>query len=88
MLQKSAPSRIVNVSSSAHAFGGIIWDNIMQESRYNSLKAYGQSKTASILHILELSKKLEGNDVSMLIRSRVYIIAVNQLDLLESFFNL
>ena len=86
LLQKSAPSRIVNVSSVAHTMCGIMWDNIMQESRYNSLKAYGQSKTANILHILELSKRLEGNDVLMLIGRCVYIDVVHQLDLCRIFF--
>ena len=64
LIKKSAPSRIVIVSSAAHAFGRMMWNNVMQEDRYNSLKAYEQSKTANILHCLELSKKLEGTGVT------------------------
>ncbi|TXG70947.1 hypothetical protein EZV62_005882 [Acer yangbiense] len=54
--------RIVNVASEAHRFAygeGIRFDKINDESRYNSLGAYGQSKLANILHANELSKRLK-----------------------------
>jgi len=40
-----------------------MWDDIHQNNQtFNSLKAYGQSKSANILHALELSKRLEGKE--------------------------
>jgi NAD(P)-dependent dehydrogenase (short-subunit alcohol dehydrogenase family) len=42
------PSRVVNVSSSAHHASGIHFDNINLTGEYDALKAYGQSKTAMI----------------------------------------
>lgn len=64
LIKKSAPSRIVIVSSVAHGFGSIMWDDINQNDSFNSLKAYGQSKSANILHCLELNKRLEGSGVT------------------------
>lgn len=54
--------RIVNVSSEAHRFAyneGIRFDKINDESEYNRLQAYGQSKLANILHANELARKLK-----------------------------
>ncbi|KAK4838519.1 hypothetical protein QYF36_014373 [Acer negundo] len=60
--------RIVNVASEAHRFAygeGIRFDKINDESRYNSLGAYGQSKLANILHANELSKHLKEEGVNI-----------------------
>src|SRR5256712_12704429 len=43
LLKKSAPSRIVNVSSSAHSGGTIHFDDLQGEQRYAGFRAYGQS---------------------------------------------
>ncbi|KAK8478588.1 hypothetical protein V6N13_073755 [Hibiscus sabdariffa] len=54
--------RIVNVSSRRHKFSyqeGIRFDKINDQSRYNSLSAYGQSKLANVLHANELSRRLK-----------------------------
>lgn len=42
------PSRVVNVSSSAHHASGMHFDNINLIDEYDGWKAYGQSKTAMI----------------------------------------
>ena len=63
LLKKSAPSRIVNVSSLAHMGGGIIWEDINSEKSYNTVKAYSQSKTANILFTNELARRLQGTNV-------------------------
>lgn len=42
------PSRVVNVSSSAHHVSGVHFDNINLIGEYDAMKAYGQSKTAMI----------------------------------------
>lgn len=68
-LKASSPSRIVCVSSVAHAgMRGqptkIDLDDLNYEKReYNALGAYGQSKLANVLHALDLSRRLEGTGV-------------------------
>lgn len=42
------PSRVVNVSSSGHHASSVHFDNINLIGEYDTLKAYGQSKTAMI----------------------------------------
>lgn len=54
-LQRGAPSRIINVSSMAHHRSGIHFDNLQFETNYDPWTAYGQSKTANILHAMELN---------------------------------
>ncbi|XAR70285.1 Very-long-chain 3-oxoacyl-CoA reductase [Bertholletia excelsa] len=54
--------RIVNVSSVGHRLAyseGIRFDKINDQSSYNSIYAYGQSKLANILHANELAKRLK-----------------------------
>src|SRR6516225_3354851 len=46
-LRKGAPSRVVNLSSVAHEFSDVDWDDLNYQSRpYDKFEAYGQSKTA------------------------------------------
>lgn len=69
-LKASAPARIVNVSSAAHAgmmgeSATINFDDLNFETReYNATAAYNQSKLANLLHAKELAKRLEGTGVS------------------------
>lgn len=69
-LKASAPARIVNVSSAAHAgMAGspaeINFDDLNFETReYNAAAAYNQSKLANLLHAKELAKQLDGTGVS------------------------
>jgi NAD(P)-dependent dehydrogenase (short-subunit alcohol dehydrogenase family) len=66
----SAPSRIVCVSSVAHAgmrgiYGEIDFDDLNFDKReYNAGVAYAQSKLANVLHALDLARRLEGTGVS------------------------
>lgn len=64
LLKKSAPSRIVTVSSMAHERGTINFDDINSEKEYNEGRSYSQSKIANVLFSRELSKKLEGTGVT------------------------
>ncbi|CAN9499290.1 unnamed protein product [Ophioblennius macclurei] len=64
LLKKSAPSRIVNVSSLAHERGQIDFDDINQEKDYKPRKSYSQSKLANVLFTRELAKKLQGTGVT------------------------
>jgi len=54
VVKKSAPSRIVVLSSAAHRRSAIIWDDLNWEKSYDRWKAYGQSKTANILFAKQL----------------------------------
>ena len=65
-LQAGAPSRIVNLSSGAHRFSGVEFDDIHFDNReYNKFAAYGQSKTANILTAVELGRRLAGTGVTV-----------------------
>ena len=59
-LKASCPSRIINVSSLAHKFGKINFEDLNSEKSYGDWAAYGQSKLANILHALELTRRLKG----------------------------
>lgn len=66
VIEKSAPSRIVCVSSVAHKMApknGIDFENINNEKTYGKQKAYGQSKLANILFSNELTRRLEERGV-------------------------
>jgi len=65
LLKKSAPSRIVNVSSSAHSGGTIHFDDLQGEQRYGGFGAYGQSKLAQVLFTRELARRLDGTRVTV-----------------------
>ncbi|CAG8153259.1 unnamed protein product [Penicillium olsonii] len=59
-------ARIVNVSSSAHRFEGIRFDDLDFEggSCYDTWKAYGQSKTALILMAVQIANKIPRKEIS------------------------
>ena len=65
-LRSSAPSRIVNVASTAHTFArkGMEFDDLMAEGSYRSMRVYGRSKLANILFTTELAKRLAGSAVT------------------------
>jgi len=58
VVKKSAPSRIVVLSSLAHVRSDILWDDINQEKKYDKWVSYGQSKTANILFARHLNSML------------------------------
>ena len=51
-------SRVVNVSSLAHRFGRIDFDDLQSEKKYRPWRAYGQSKLANLLFTFELQRRL------------------------------
>lgn len=55
-------SRVVSVSSNAHKFGKIDFDDLMSEKRYSPWGAYGQSKLANLLFTSELQRRLAAGD--------------------------
>jgi len=63
LIEKSAPSRIINVSSLAHKFAKINFNDLQTKQGYTSMKAYGQSKLANILFSNHLAEKLKTKEV-------------------------
>jgi retinol dehydrogenase-13 len=70
ILKKSAPSRIVILSSVVHAGNkksrpDVHLDDLNYENRkYSNFAAYGEAKVATILYAKELAKRLEGTGVT------------------------
>ena len=60
VLKVSIPSRIVNISSTAHKRGKIKLDDLNSDKNYEPGEAYAQSKLANILFTKELANKLKG----------------------------
>ncbi|KAG7329991.1 hypothetical protein KOW79_006213 [Hemibagrus wyckioides] len=65
LLKKSAPSRIIILSSMAHSWGTIKLDDINSEKSYHSRREYGQSKLANILCARSLAKRLKDTGVTV-----------------------
>ena len=64
LLQNSAPSRIVNVSSGAHTSGHIDLNDLQMSRRFNGWNAYCNSKLANALFTSELSRRLDSSLVT------------------------
>jgi protochlorophyllide reductase len=58
LLEQQSGARIVTVSSGAHYFGRIAFDDLQGERRYDPWSAYGQSKLANVMMALELQERL------------------------------
>jgi len=62
-LKEGAPSRVINVSSLAHKYSGIKFDDLQSEKSYDQWKVYGQSKSANILFAIELTKRYSNEGI-------------------------
>jgi NAD(P)-dependent dehydrogenase (short-subunit alcohol dehydrogenase family) len=63
-LRAGAPARVANTSSGGHRFSPVVFEDIHFERRpYDKWSAYGQSKTANVLHAVELDRRLAGHGV-------------------------
>jgi NAD(P)-dependent dehydrogenase (short-subunit alcohol dehydrogenase family) len=63
-LKKSAPSRIVNVASTAHSRGELDFDNLQGEARFDGWQQYANTKLANIVFTYELARRLQGTGVT------------------------
>jgi NAD(P)-dependent dehydrogenase (short-subunit alcohol dehydrogenase family) len=63
LLKKSAPSRVITVSSEARRGASIDFDDLQSERRYRGFPVYGMTKKANILFTYELAERLEGTGV-------------------------
>lgn len=55
---KTPKSRIVNISSTAHAMGTMTFDDLQRKKNYERWAVYGQSKLANLLFTFELQRRL------------------------------
>ena len=70
LISKTPNSRIVNVSSGAHKFGNINFDDLNWEKRkYKPMRSYGDSKIANLYFTKELAKRMNQSDKKVLITS-------------------
>ena len=65
VMKKSAPGRIVNVSSEAHRSGRMKFNDLEGSRGWNSLRAYGQSKLANILFTMKLAELLKDDKITV-----------------------
>jgi len=65
VLQRSAPARVVVVSSMEHRLGRIDFEDLQLTSRYSGGKAYRQSKLATVLFTREAAKRFDGTGVTV-----------------------
>ena len=65
-LKASAPSRIIQISSQGHRFGGLdLSDLNWERRRYKGTKGYGASKIAQLLTVWEFADQLAGSGVTI-----------------------
>jgi NAD(P)-dependent dehydrogenase (short-subunit alcohol dehydrogenase family) len=64
LLRRSAPSRVVTVTSTAFRQGRIRFDDLQGEQKFGGIRAYNQSKLANVHFTLELARRLEGTGVT------------------------
>jgi retinol dehydrogenase 14 len=65
MLQRSAPSRIVNVSSWAHRRAKLDLDDLQSKKNYSPSAAYSRAKLINVLWTYELTRRLEDTGVTV-----------------------
>ena len=64
-LRASAPARVITVSSMAHSWATINFDDLQGAQRFSGWSAYGQSKLANILFTYELADRLQQSEVTV-----------------------
>ena len=62
-MDQSSGARIINLSSTAHKFSGICWDDIHFLNSYDKWVSYGQSKTATSLFSIELDRRFKDKNI-------------------------
>lgn len=68
MIKNTPGSRIVNVSSNAHKFGKMDFDDyLFEKGKYGKLKSYGRSKLSNLLFTYELDRRIKGKKLDILV---------------------
>lgn len=65
ILMDGALARIINVSSDAHQYGTLDFEDLCFEHGYFGIKAYARSKLANLLFTYELARRLDGSAVTV-----------------------
>jgi NAD(P)-dependent dehydrogenase (short-subunit alcohol dehydrogenase family) len=66
ILRAQEHARVVNVSSGAHLYGKINFDDLQSERKYSAWGAYCQSKLAMLMFALELQRRSDANGWGLL----------------------
>ncbi|ACA99476.1 MULTISPECIES: oxidoreductase [Cyanophyceae] len=66
LMPDTAESRVVSLSSNAHKFGKINFQDLQSEQNYSATAAYGQSKLACLLFAVELQRRLAAKNKNIL----------------------
>jgi NAD(P)-dependent dehydrogenase (short-subunit alcohol dehydrogenase family) len=64
LLERSAPSRVINLSSGLHGRAKIDFDDIQSERNYKGMRAYESTKLMILMYTYELARRLEGTGVT------------------------
>jgi retinol dehydrogenase 14 len=64
-LRAGAPSRVINVSSGAHAHVRMDFDDLQSERGYQPKPVYSRSKLANVLFTYELARRLQGSGITV-----------------------
>ncbi|KAG8009121.1 Retinol dehydrogenase 13 [Nibea albiflora] len=77
-LKESAPSRVINLASLAHLVGEIDFEDLnWEKKKFDTKRAYCQSKLANVLFTRELAKRLQGKSTGCCICTGVTVNAVH-----------
>lgn len=64
-LKNAAEARVVSLSSLAHKWGDIYFEDLQFQKNYYKQKAYGQSKLACLMFAYELDRRLKAQQLSV-----------------------
>jgi NAD(P)-dependent dehydrogenase (short-subunit alcohol dehydrogenase family) len=64
LIKQSQPARIVSVSSAAHNFGKLDFDNLQSEKSFGALATYSNSKLMNVLFTYELARRLKETKIT------------------------
>jgi NAD(P)-dependent dehydrogenase (short-subunit alcohol dehydrogenase family) len=65
LLRASAPARIVNVSSGAHRWARVRWDDLQSARGYRGLDVYARAKLLNLLWTGELARRVRGTGITV-----------------------
>jgi NAD(P)-dependent dehydrogenase (short-subunit alcohol dehydrogenase family) len=65
VLKRTAPSRVINLSSGLHKSAKLNLDNLQSESSYKSMDAYKSTKLMLIMHTYEMARRLKDAGVAV-----------------------
>lgn len=63
-LRAGAPARVVTMSSGAHRYAGVRWDDLEMRRGYNGLRQYSNTKLFNVLFTRELARRVPAGEVT------------------------